>query len=433
MLKSLTATLLAIAITAGSALAIEVDPAVSFTAPAASLTVPFDATEDEEGQARVSFIRVSNVGGVSPVDALGPVTQISMHIGAWDDACEHVVNVNVCLTLNSTIVVDTTKVRAAIFNPAQGVVEVGPTFNLTGRRGIVTFTAYATNRDCLDGELLGDLLVDEALMGAWSIANRATTSTFGGNPWGHGLDDTGAYVELIEPGYDLDTIYLGTYNPADVRNLVLGIGLRENAGKRGGELGPIVELVSGDSQVCDPTEHCASRPDPKASCLFVSRLDDDQLEALGSSAFFRLRNLHEEETGTPIGSTQNLPGSASMVYTVNGEDLAGLGTDTAGYYTLAKAPPAPTPTPTPVPTPTAEPCAGSCSTGFICVLNPPSPCCDCQPEPTPTPVLIPVPTVTTILVTASPAATATPVPTDSPSPTASPEPSPSPTNGAIGP
>ena len=59
------------------------DPTTSFTAPAASLVMPFDATEGW-----VTFMIVSNVAGVTPISG-GEILGVTTHWSYWSDSCDH--------------------------------------------------------------------------------------------------------------------------------------------------------------------------------------------------------------------------------------------------------------------------------------------------------------------------------------------------------
>src|SRR6185369_16310652 len=70
--------------------------------PATALLMPFDATDGH-----TSFLLVSNTVGTS-ADNPGAVTT---HWAFWSDSCAHLVDVNICLTLNDTIVVSPLSVQ----------------------------------------------------------------------------------------------------------------------------------------------------------------------------------------------------------------------------------------------------------------------------------------------------------------------------------
>lgn len=404
-------TLLLVWAVGRAALALDDDPAMSLTSRAASLTVPYDLTE-KNGQNRVSFIRLTAPGAKSPDDVLGEVPKVAVHLAAYTEDCRHEADMWLCVTRDSTITVDPAGLTSLHFDPdTKSLVEVGPKVDLSGERGVITLTAYETDRACSPG---GGRLVDDALIGAWSISDNTTSATCSGPAFGHGLDESGSFVQLNEPGYDFDRVSVGTYNPSLIEALDIGIVLQEEAGQEPGELGPIVGEVNGRSRFCDgESEVCISRPDLRTTCVYF----DEDPEPFDGSGYF---DLHKG-TFTAEGDTEAKSiGSSSRtaIYAVRCEDFFSLGMGTFGNYTRTTGE---------ISSPTDP---GSCTceprpiVGGVC-LEDENVICTPDPEPTPEPTSDPAPTNTLApLPTATPAATAEPTPEPTPIPTPTPDPTP---------
>ncbi len=393
---------------ASVAFAMDDDPAMSLTSRAASLTVPYDVTE-KGGMNKVSFIRITAPGARSPDDVLGKVPQVAVHLAAYTEDCRHQADLWLCVTKDSTIPLDPTALSSVHYDPnTKSLIETGPVVDLTGERGIITLTAYETDRACSAGS---GVIVDDVLIGAWSISDNSTSATCSGPAFGHGLDESGAFVELNEPGHNLDRVSVGTYNPSRVEALDIGIALQEEAGQEPGELGPIVGQINGQSRFCDgQSESCLSRPDLRTTCVFF----DEEPEPFTGSGYF---DLHKG-TFTAEGASESQPiGSESRtaLYAVRCEDFVSLGMGTFGNYTRT----------TGETTEPVDPGVCTCDprpiVGGVCLEDENV---ICTPDPSPTAEPTPEPT-------AQPTPEPTPEPT--PAPTIEPTPEPSPTEVVIGP
>ena len=167
---------------AGTSSAILGDDGYSYTQPGAELVMPFDATEGKS-----SFLLVSNIAGTSSSGG----AQVTTHWTFWSENCDELADFSICLTLNDTVVVDPTNARSL----TAGNQEQGPLINLTGKKGIVTVTAYETDPTCADFHANGAVLTDDALVGTFTFADTNVGYSFGNDAFGLGLNDAGTAVD----------------------------------------------------------------------------------------------------------------------------------------------------------------------------------------------------------------------------------------------
>ena len=190
----------------GGASALRDDVFTSVTQPANTLLVPFDVTDGHE-----TYIQVSNPHGTSSSSA----PKITTHWAFWSDSCDHLLDVSICLTLEDTVVVDPRKVSAQ--NQANEA--IGPVGDLSGERGFVTVTAYATDEECGAPDVLGFKLVDNAIVGLVTLANDSTSAAVGFDAIGLGLDPSGTFVDLPDQllSPDAGDGFLDIQTPPDPR------------------------------------------------------------------------------------------------------------------------------------------------------------------------------------------------------------------------
>lgn len=236
---------------AGTSSAFLGDDGFSYTQPAAELVMPFDSTEG-----RTSFLLVSNIAGTS--SAGGP--QITTHWTFWSETCNELADFSICLTLNDTVVVDPTNARSqGANNELQG-----PLINLTGKRGLVTVTAYETNEACSDFTHAGRVLKDDALVGTFTFADTAANAAFGNDAYGLGLDIGGGAVVLpdsaVVGSYDLQT-----FDPTSVdESIVILSHLREQSV---GPVQPNNSPIRFSTTFLDTLEIPTSLPDQSVGCV----------------------------------------------------------------------------------------------------------------------------------------------------------------------
>ena len=408
-LAAMTLAVITVGFVVAHSYGIQDDPSMSFTAAGASVTVPFDLTE-KGGEQKITFIDITNIG-VSTPDVLGPVNQVSVHMAAQSaGTCKHEADMWLCMSLDQHLVIDPQQLQSVVFDTVRReTLGVGPIVDLSGKRGFITFTAYETDRACSPG---AGVLVDDALFADWAISDNSTSATCSGPALAHGLDETGSYVQLVQPDRVLDQLRINTFAPDSITPLDIGIVLQENTGQQPGELGPIDGEMSAFSLFCDgESEICVSRPDVETSCVFF----DSTPEPYTGSGHFRLHNFTyrgaDDLADGPIGGP-----TGTMAYGFRCEDYFSLGIGRIARYTLTDGEVTEELLPEDCEC-IAAPIVGGLCEGTNIV---------CQPEPTatPSPTASPVPEPSS-----TPTVQPTPGPTGSPSPT----PEPSPTAQAVGP
>ena len=309
---------------AGKSHALVDDPYTSFTQPANALVMPFDETDGH-----ATFFLVSNISGLSPAGD-GFIAGVTTHWSYWSEDCSHLADVYVCLTLNDTVVVSPADVSAidAGNNP------IGPQIDLSGKRGFVVVTAYATDEICSDSSVRGDVLVDDAIVGTYTMANIESQASFGNDAIGLCTDFFGDYTELPKAGYDKFTIQ--TFNPETLDDsVVVLLSLKEKSGSGSTaayEVGPNTANTRIDLVYYDNLEIPTSLPEAVVNCAEfttvipgVGALIPDTISLL-SSGILRLDNFTPAiggETGRFIygihgQAVGNFGGSSNMKYKLTG-------------------------------------------------------------------------------------------------------------------
>ena len=309
---------------AGKSHALVDDPYTSFTQPANALVMPFN---EEAGHA--TFFLVSNISGLSPAGD-GFIAGVTTHWSYWSEDCSHLADVYVCLTLNDTVVVSPADVSAidAGNNP------IGPQIDLTGNKGFVVVTAYATDEICSDSSVRGDILVDDAIVGTYTFANVESQASFGNDAIGLGTDFFGDFTELPKAGYDKFTIQ--TFNPETLDDsTVVLLSLKERAGSGSTapyEVGPNTTNTRADLVYYDNLEIPTSLPEATIKCAKFTTLIPGEgalipdTISLLSSGILRLANFTPAiggDTGRFIygihgQAVGNFGGSSNMKYKLTG-------------------------------------------------------------------------------------------------------------------
>lgn len=252
--RILVALALTSAIVMGSAersSAILDDDGYSYTQPAAELVMPFDATEG-----KATFLLVSNIHGTSPSGG----AQVTTHWTFWSETCDELANFSICLTLNDTVIVDPTNARSVGPNNE----DQGPLINLTGRRGLVTVTAYETNSNCGDFSQSGQILRDDAIVGTFTFADTEVGYAFGNDAFGLGLDFEGDSVELPDSGL-VDSYNIQVFDPTSVEASVVVLShLREQSV---GQVEPNPANIRFFTHFYDTLEIPTSLPDQTVGCV----------------------------------------------------------------------------------------------------------------------------------------------------------------------
>ena len=403
------------------------------TQPATALLMPFDATEGH-----TSFLLVSNVAGTSTENS-GALTT---HWTFWSDSCAHLVDVNICLTINDTIVVDPLAVQGRDASNAP----VGPTVDLSGNRGFVTVTAYETDAACSAASALGFKLVRQAIVGTATLAILESSASYGFDSVGLFADPSGSFVDLpdyfLSPDGSTGFLAVQAYNPETLTDSqVVVLAVAENTGDLEGEIGPIGRNVTANCAYYDTVEAATSLPDVTISCAEFASLSPGAegslipgFVSLLSSGVLRMSNIRAGSV--PVGfdnwvygfigqSVESFGGAWSAKYQVNVEPLP---------TSTGSQPPTPTPAPTATPvgaTPTPAPSGspGPTPTGGAPTPTPGGP--TATPGPTATGGATPTPAPTaTGAATPTPAPTATGAATPTPTPAVTATPTPAPTGSA---
>lgn len=282
--------------------------------PGAALVLPFDSTEGH-----VSFLAAQNTGAA----------QVSSHWTFWADVCSKLADADICLTSQDSVIIDpTTLASIGPDNQPTG----GGAADLSGNRGFAVVTAFATDADCNPLRGSRSRIVDGALTGSWSIAELDKNSAFGTSAIVLHRSADG-FVELPDqPLLDLD---LYTWNPDTLtKSEIVLIGLRENAGERPGEVGPI---GTGDSNFVhfgvsyvDTLEVAKSLAGGVVGC---AAFDDVRrlVEGAGvqSSGFLRFSDFRP-----PVGG--GTAGSRMFVFGLHGWAFEGFGQMQNGIYRFSE-------------------------------------------------------------------------------------------------
>ncbi len=294
------------------------DAYTSYTQPANALVMPFDATDGHE-----SFLLVSNTNGTS-----SGIAGVTTHWAFWSENCDHLADFSICLTLNDTVVVDPRNMSAIDVgnNP------IGPSIDLSGERGLVVVTAYETDDVCSDSSVLGNIPVDDAIVGTYTLANTGTNSAFGGDAIGLGLNASGSYTEL--PQGFTNAIDIQTFRPdvlEDSNVILLSLAERSGNGATADiEVGPNVSTIKAAVTIYDTLEIATSLPDVRIKCVeFLSVIPSENslipnTVTVTSSGFLRLWNFSPSIGGD----------SARFVYAVHGQAVGQFGGSSNGKYSV---------------------------------------------------------------------------------------------------
>ncbi len=173
----------------------------SLSQPSTELVMPFDATSG-----KASYAIVSNLSASSP----GGGAKVTTHWIFWGEDCNELADYSVCLTERDTIVVDPTNMTTVDENNNA----TGPTINLSGKRGLITVTAYETDSKCRPFNQTGEVLSREGIVGTFTVADTETGYSFGNDAYGLNTDASGYSVEFPDhPTTGSGRYVLQTLNP----------------------------------------------------------------------------------------------------------------------------------------------------------------------------------------------------------------------------
>lgn len=263
----------------------------SYTAPAAELIVPYNTQEG-----KVSYIVASNVSD----------RNVTTHWIFWNEACTEEVDFSICLTQNDTVVVNPMDMQAIDANN-QGI---GPKISLVGVRGVATVIAYETDDACTAWPVANEL-ADEAIVGAFTLADTEVGYSFGNDAFGLGTNLANTQVEVPEPvGPDGETGGLGyefaiqIFRPEIVEDSV--VILSHIAEAADGTVAPGRTPVRFATSVVDTYEIPTSLPDTLVSCAAFHTIAGDSGNPLipatttvDSAGIIRLQPV----SGLAIGTT----------------------------------------------------------------------------------------------------------------------------------
>jgi hypothetical protein len=329
----------------------ELGDTVTRTEPSGVLVMPFDVTEN-----RVSFQIVSRTG-----DNLGG-DPIATHWSFWSKDCGHLADVFICLTPNDTVIVDPTNLH----NVADDNTDLGGKIDLSvfgdRAKGLLTVTAFeAGSSGCT--VLDPTSVIDNQIVGGWTIANTTTNAGFGNDAIGMNLIDGAGFPDLsiLTPA----GIRIQSANPEDLEDsevMLITIEQSEESGNGdfiGTEVGPIprsFELSNGErAHVCcnvayvDNLEARISLPDVCFDCVGFAPIADSVAGegetsiippalTITSSGFVHLTNcrvLNDLAENDPFVDDIAESNLDQFIFAFHGMAVGPFGTSISGKYTNA--------------------------------------------------------------------------------------------------
>lgn len=223
------------------------DDQATLNQPATELVMPFDATTG-----KASYLLVSN-----PYASSRAAAAVSTHWVFWGENCQELADFSICLTLNDTVVVDPTNTGGIDANNEP----VGPAVSLSGKRGLVTVTAYETDRNCSDYARTGGVLSSNALVGTFTVADTSAGYSFGN-------DALGLFAEngkvVLPPLGEVDRYVFQILNPSSVQaSLVVTAWLQTGSD---GVVAPTSGGRSFFTTFYDTVESATSLPNVNVGC-----------------------------------------------------------------------------------------------------------------------------------------------------------------------
>jgi hypothetical protein len=299
------------------------------TQPANSLVMPFDQSDGN-----ASFFIVSNLSGVSP-SGDGVVAAVTTHWAYWSENCDHLADVNICLTLNDTVVVSPSDVSAIGADNAP----IGPNVDLSGHRGFVVVTAYATDRSCREASARGYLPVDDAIVGTYTFADLATRASFGNDAIGLGLDESESFTKLpggLDPPVAFDKFRIQSFNPDDLDDSrVVLLSLKERSGSGASariEVGPNTSETLVSVVYFDNLEIATSLPDASIKCAtFTSMIPGEDALIPDTVSVLSSGFLHLDRFDPAIGGD-----TGRFVFGIHGQAVGNFGGSSSMKYRVSE-------------------------------------------------------------------------------------------------
>jgi hypothetical protein len=300
------------------------DPFTSYTQPANALVMPFDVSDNRE-----SYLTVSNLNGTSKIPGGGENLGVTTHWAFWSESCDHLADVFICLTLNDTVVVDPRDTGAVDV----GNQRIGPDIDLSGEKGLVVVTAYQTDEICSDASVLGDIPVDDAIVGSFTLADTSIPVSYGNDAIGLGLDASGSFTQL--PAIDANAIDIQLFNPdmlSDSEIILLSLAEQSGNGSTADvEVGPNAATISAGVTIYDTLEIGTSLPDTRIKCATFTTAKPGEEGSLipgsitvTSSGFVRISGFSPSIGGD----------TGRFIYGIHGQTLDRFGASANGKYSL---------------------------------------------------------------------------------------------------
>ena len=295
--------------------------------PAATLVMPFDATDNH-----TTFAVVSRIGA-----SIGNGEGLRTHWVFYSADCAHLADLSITLTEKDTVVVDAHRVQSETQFP--GVPEnvpLGPAVDLSGERGIIVVTVQSP-----------PTASPRQLVGAWVIADQTVGVSFGADAIGFADGTLPDSDVLLDEG-----LVIPTFNPTTLdTSQVMVIGLEE----KGGTLVPIArpsERLHGahvccHSAIADTLENVVSVPDVCFKCALFAPIaptrvpsKDEPIVPLVSAVGAGFLQLSACRTAAPNGDAVPLGSDDYRQYLVafHGQALGPFGFAASGKYAAAAAP-----------------------------------------------------------------------------------------------
>jgi hypothetical protein len=297
---------------------------VTYGDPAGTLVMPFDSTSG-----KVSFQHVIRIGGPD-------AGAVATHWVYWAADCKHLADVVICLTPRDTVVVDPTALQAEIQKGNENQ-KLGPKIDLSGKRGVVTVTAYETDTGSSGKEChVPDQPVplNQVIVGSWTIANTSTNTGYGGDAIGFPV--TGVFPDpaILSTG----GLRIPTYNPetlSDSQVIVLPLKYPGGSGIFTNEVGPLSK-VTCDSTFFDNLEAATSLPRLTLKCVGFNPISSATAHEGGDTPIipdtFTLDSSGHLQL-TNCRTSSGILSGKKFVFAFHAEAVGPFGTTAAGKYT----------------------------------------------------------------------------------------------------
>jgi len=273
-------------------------------APANAVVMPFDVSTPTS----MTQLLVRNVSGTSASNAA-----LTANWSFYADG-RHLANVWTCLPLGAEVMVDPRRLSGI---EASGE-SIGPVIDLSSHRGIVVVTAFETDDVCSDGSTSGFVLLDDAIVGQFSIRKGGIRRAYGASALGFHVDPSGQFTDLPDVTDSSRKLELSVrrQNRRDFSQIVL-VGLAERSGEGPAgtkQLGPLSSIAASTLYV-----HARTGATPLRGVSFSGSRFTQVAELLPFSvspielrapAFVQFRNL--SASGAPLGAGQ-------LVFAIHGE------------------------------------------------------------------------------------------------------------------